>query len=106
MVVAMAEEALAIHGNIGRDYWMGGEKGEDGTWRWRSGAPMDYTNWCEGCLDHPEVKDWNYLQLLKHGYPSTLDTFYWARETIRGSGGASVSGSAENGLICEKNMDE
>ena len=105
MVVAMAEQALAIDGNIGRDFWMGGEKGEDGTWRWQSGAPMDYTNWCEDCPDTGR-EGWDYSQLLKNGYPGTLDTFYWARETIRGSGGASVSGSAENGVICEKNMDE
>ena len=97
MVVAMAEEALAIQGNIGRDYWMGGEKGEDGTWRWRSGAPMDYTNWCERCLDHPEVKDWNCLQLLRDGYPGTLDTFYWARDICLG---------VNDGVICEIDMEK
>ena len=101
----MAEQALAIDGNIGRDFWMGGVKTADGTWRWQSGDPMDYTNWCEGCPDTGR-EGWDYSQLLKNGYPGTLDTFYWARETIRGSGGASVSGSAENGVICEKNMDE
>ena len=95
MVVAMAEEA--INGNIGRDYWMGGEKGEDGTWRWRSGAPMDFTNWCEGCLDHPDVKDWNCLQLLRDGYPGTLDTFYWARDICLG---------VNDGVICEIDMEK
>ena len=98
VVVAMAEEALAIHGNIGRDYWMGGEKGGDGTWRWRSGAPMDFTNWCEGCLDHPDVKDWNCLQLLRDGYPGTLDTFYWARQICLNS--------VDNGVICEIDMEK
>ena len=104
VLVAMAQDAAAIDNNFGRDYWMGGFKTGDGTWKWLSGDPMEYTNWCKGCLDGPE--GWNYSQLLKQGYPGTLDTFYWARETIRGSGGASVSGSEENGVICETNMDE
>ena len=95
VVVAMAEEALAIQGNIGRDYWMGGEKGGDGTWRWRSGAPMDFTNWCEGCLDQ---LDWNCLQILKEGYPGTLDTFYWARD--------NCLGGTDNGVICEIDMEK
>ena len=98
-MVAMAEEAAAKDNNIGRDYWMGGVKAADGTWRWLSGAPMDYTNWCEGCLDTGE-EGWDYLQLLKVSYPSTLDTFYWAPE----SGGAHASGRTLNGVICEINI--
>ena len=88
----MAEQALAIDGNIGRDFWMGGEKGEDGTWRWHSGAPMDYNNWCKGCLDQ---YDWNCLQLLKSGYPGTLETFYWA---------LAGHTDLDDGVICEINM--
>ena len=103
-MVAMAEEAAAKDNNIGRDYWMGGVKAADGTWRWRSGDPMNYTNWCEGCPDTAA----DLSQLLKNGYPGTLDTFYWARETITGNGGggggANASGSALNGVICEMNL--
>ena len=44
VVVAMAEEAAAIDNNIGRDYWIGGVRTENGTWMWQSGDPMDYTN--------------------------------------------------------------
>ena len=90
VLVAMAEEALAIDNYIERDYWMGGVKTGDGTWKWQSGDPMDYTNWCKGCLDQPE--GWNCLQLLKNGYPGTLDTYYWAR---------SPSTDGDNGVICE-----
>ena len=38
VVVAMAEKALALDGNIERDYWMGGVKDENGTWVWQSGG--------------------------------------------------------------------
>ena len=93
-VVAMAEEAAAIDNNIGRDYWMGGVKTEDGTWKWLSGDPMDYTNWCEGC---PDTEALDYSQLLKSGYPGTLDTYYWAR---------AAAGDPDNGVICEINMDK
>ena len=96
----MAGKALAIDGDIERDYWMGGVKTEDGTWRWRSGDPMDsmdYTNWCEGCPDTGE-EGWVYSQLLKKGYPGTLDTFYWAREIC--------DGNADDGVICEINLEK
>ena len=93
-VVAMAEEALAIDGNIGRDYWMGGVKTGDGTWIWQSGDPMDYTNWCEAC---PDTEGWDYSQLLKDGYPGRLDTYYWARNDL---------GGADDGVICEINLDK
>ena len=65
--------------------------------KWLSGDPMEYTNWCEGCLDEPE--GWDYLQLLRQGYPyfGTLDTFYWAR---------SVGNNGDNGVICEIDMDK
>ena len=96
VVVAMAEEAAAIDNNIGRDYWIGGVRTENGTWMWRSGDPMDYTNWCEDC---PDVDNLACSQLLKLGYPGTLDTFYWARE-------GCVSSSTDNGVICEINMDK
>ena len=96
-MVAMAEKALAIDGNIRRDFWIGGMRTGDGIWRWQSGDPMEYTNWCEGCLsfgDH--VHDCS--QLLKEGYPGILDTYYWAQENCNFGG--------ENGAICEMNMDE
>ena len=98
VLVAMAEEALAIDNNIERDYWMGGVKTEDGTWKWQSGDPMDYTNWCEGCPDH---EGWNYSQLLKQfqGWPVTLDTFYWALSP-------GNDGDNDNGVICEIDMDK
>ena len=105
-VVAMAEEALAIDNNIGRDFWLGGVKTADGTWRWRSGDPMDYTNWCKHCPDTGR-EGWVYSQLLKKGYPSdpgTLDTFYWARETSNGNAGHQ--GPGENGVICEINVEK
>merc|ERR1711973_537748 len=51
VVVAMAEEAAVADNNVQRDYWIGGVRGEDGTWRWQSGDPMDYTNWCANCPD-------------------------------------------------------
>ena len=98
MVVAMAEEALAIHGNIGRDYWMGGVKISDGSWKWLNGDPMDYTNWCTDCPD-TGAEGADLSQLLKDGYPGTLDTFYWARE-------GCISSSTDNGVICEINMDK
>ena len=98
VLVAMAEEALAIDNYIKRDYWMGGVKTEDGTWKWLSGDPMEYTNWCKGCLDGPE--GWNYSQLLRQGYPGTLDTFYWARESY------GVNPPVDNGVICEMDMDK
>ena len=94
VVVAMAQEAAAIDNNFGRDYWMGGFRAEDSTWKWLSGDPMDYTNWCKGC---PEHEGWNYSQLLKQRYLDTLDTFYWAR---------SANGDGDNGVICEINMDK
>ena len=74
-LVRMAEEAAALDNNVGRDYWMGGVKTGDGTWIWQSGDPMDYTNWCKGCTDN-RANDLS--QLLKHGYPGLLDTYYWA----------------------------
>ena len=98
VLVAMAQEAAAIDNNFGRDYWMGGFRAEDGTWKWLSGDPMEYTNWCKGCLDGPE--GWNYSQLLRQGYPGTLDTFYWARESF------GVNPPVDNGVICEMDMDK
>ena len=94
VVVAMAEEAAAIDGNVGRDYWMGGLRSEDGTWRWQSGDPMDYTNWCKDC---PDTENADLSQLLKDGYPGILDTYYWAR-----FGGTDP----DNGVICEINVDK
>ena len=70
--------------------WMGDVKTEDGTWRWRSGDPMDNTTWCTDCPDTGK-EGWDYSQLLKHCFHGTLYTFYLARETIRGSGGAGGS---------------
>ena len=102
IVVALAEEALAIDNNIVCDFWMGGVSTEDGTWRWQSGDPMDCTNWCEHCPDTGK-KGQDCSQLLQNGNPGTLDTFYCARETINGSGNGSRS---ENGVICEKNLDK
>ena len=102
IVVALAEEALAIDNNIVCDFWMGGVRTEDGTWRWQSGDPMDCTNWCEHCPDTGK-KGQDCSQLLQNGNPGTLDTFYCARETINGSGNGSRS---ENGVICEKNLDK
>jgi len=100
VVVAMAEAALTIDNNIGRDFWMGGVRTEDGTWRWQSGAPMDYTNWCENC---PDVKNWACSQLLKEGYPAgTLDTFYWARNYCY----RSDNMPHDDGVICEINANK
>ena len=90
----MAKEAAAIDNNIQRDYWMGGVKTGDGTWMWQSGDPMDYTNWCEGCQDTEAA---TLSQLLKKGYPGTLDTYYWAR---------AGPGDVDNGVICEIDMDK
>ena len=94
VLVAMAEEALAIDNYIERDYWMGGIKTGDGTWKWLSGDPMEYTNWCKGCLEMEW--NWNGLQLLKQGYPGVLDTYYWARD--------DENSGTDNGVICEMNM--
>ena len=90
----MAEEAAAADNNVQRDYWIGGVRGEDGTWRWQSGDPMDYTNWCANC---PDVEDLPLSQLLKLGYPGSLDTYYWAR---------ADGGDGDNGVICEINFDK
>ena len=95
VVVAMAEEAAAIDNNIGRDFWMAGVRTEDGTWMWQSGAPMDYTNWCENC---PDSENKPCSQLLKDGYPGKLDSFYWARWNCQED--------ADNGVICEINADK
>ena len=95
--MAMAEKALAIDNYLNRDYWIGGVRAENGTWEWQSGSPMEYTNWCYGCLafdDH----DHDCSQLLKEGYPGILDTFYWAQEFCPTGG--------ENGAICEMNVDK
>ena len=100
VVVAMAEEAAAIDNNIGRDFWMGGVRTEDGTWRWQSGDPMDYTNWCENC---PDIENWACSQLLKEGIPGKLDTFYWAREDCQED--ADIIYDNDNGVICEINAD-
>ena len=98
MVVAMAEEAAAIDNNDGRDFWMGGIKTEDGTWRWQSGDPMDYTNWCEDCEDFTNEKGYDYSQLLKQwANTGTLDSYYWARNKFQ---------TADDGVICEINMDK
>ena len=94
VVVAMAEEAAAIDNNIGRDYWIGGVRTENGTWMWRSGDPMDYTNWCKNC---PDVENYALSQLGKGIYAGILDTFYWARST---------EGDGDNAMICEINMDK
>ena len=100
VVVAMADEAAAIDNNIGRDFWMGGVRTEDGTWRWQSGATMDYTNWCENC---PDVENWACSQLLKEGYPAgTLDTFYWARNYCY----RSDNMLHDDGVICEINANK
>ena len=93
-VVWMAEKALAIDNNIERDYWIGGVRTENGTWMWRSGDPMDYTNWCEDC---PDVENAALSQLLRQGYPGTLDTFFWAR---------AADTDPDNGVICEIDMDK
>merc|ERR1711973_489472 len=94
VVVAMAEEAAVADNNVQRDYWIGGVRGEDGTWRWQSGDPMDYTNWCANC---PEREGCAFAQLLKLGYPGSLDTYYWAR---------AGDGDSDNGVICEMNFDK
>ena len=90
----MAEEAAAADNNVQRDYWIGGVRGEDGTWRWQSGDPMDYTNWCANC---PDREDYAFSQLLKDGYPGSLDTYYWARDSANGG---------DDGVICEINLDK
>merc|ERR1711953_327101 len=100
-VVAMVEEAAAADNNVGRDYWIGGVRGEDGTWRWQSGDPMDYTNWNGGCPDdcQPDDRpDWRYTQLLKTGYPGTFDTYYWVLDHGDGTG--------DDGVICEISFDK
>ena len=93
-MVAMAEEAAAADNNVQRDYWIGAVRGQDGTWRWQSWDPMDYTNWCANC---PDREDFPFSQLLKLGYPGSLDTYYWAR---------AWDGDSDNGVICEINFDK
>ena len=86
VLVGMAGEAAAIDGNTGRDYWMGGLRTDDG-WKWRSGDPMDYTNWHE---DNPDgLKGGPYTTLLKNTSP----TYRWATETDETG--------ADNAVICE-----
>ena len=96
VLVTMAEKAAALDNKIGRDYWMGGVKTGDGTWIWQSGDPMEYTNWCTDCPD-TGAEGADLSQLLKDGYPGTLDTFYWGRA------GAL---DWDNGVICEITLDK
>ena len=96
VLVTMAEKAAALDNKIGRDYWMGGIKTGDGTWIWQSGDPMEYTNWCTDCPD-TGAEGADLSQLLKDGYPGTLDTYYWAR-----TGGTD----GDNGVICEINLEK
>ena len=55
---------------------------------------MDYTNWCANC---PDREDLPFSQLLKLGYPGSLDTYYWARDNAVGG---------DDGVICEINFDK
>ena len=86
VLVGMAGEAAAIDNNYGRDYWMGGLRTDEG-WKWRSGDPMDYSNWHENNPDG--LTGGPYTTLLKNDY----STYRWATETDQ-------TGS-DNGVICE-----
>ena len=92
LVLGMAEEAIASENNtFGQqlEYWIGGVKTDDG-WEWRSGAPMDYTNWSEYNPDG--LNGGPNMSLFKNGMP----TYRWGTET-------DVTG-ADNGVICEIRM--
>ena len=93
-VVRMAEEALLFNflDNWAEtnDYWMGGKKLENGSWIWQSGEPLNFTNWCPGCADR---EGFDYLQLAKHSWVGSHDTFYWS---------PIHNGVADNGVICER----
>jgi len=86
VLVGMAGEAQAIDGAYWRDYWMGGLRTDQG-WKWRSGDPMDYTNW------HPGTQARGpYTTLLKDNH----DTYRWAAETD-----PDTPDKVDNGVICE-----
>ena len=92
-VVRMAEEALLADSTEwpeSHDYWMGGKKLENGSWTWQSGEPLNFTNWCPGCADR---EGFDYLQLAKHSWVGSHDTFYWSPMTFE---------VADNGAICER----
>ena len=90
VLVDMAGEAQAIDGAYWRDYWMGGLRTADG-WKWRSGDPMDYTNWHE---DNPDgLVGGPYTTLLKNIEHST---YRWAAETD-----PDTPDKVDNGVICE-----
>ena len=93
-VVRMVEEALLVdstdHWPESHDYWMGGKKLENGSWTWQSGEPLNFTNWCPGCADR---EGFDYLQLAKHSWVGSHDTFYWS---------PIHNGVADNGVICER----
>ena len=86
-LAGMAGEAAAIDSKYDKyEYWMGGLRTEQG-WKWRSGQPMEYTNWQE---DNPDgLKGGNFTSLLKNDFP----VFRWAAE-------AEATGG-DNGVICE-----
>ena len=83
----MAEEAAAADNNVQRDYWIGGVRGEDGTWRWQSGDPMDYTNWNE------YGGNGDFAQLLRND----LASYGWW---------ASSKDDPDSGVICEMSLTE
>ena len=88
LVLAMAEEAIASENNtFGQhlEYWIGGVKTDD-AWEWRSGAPMDYTNWNED-----NGGNGHFAQLLRNNYTSYS---WWAIGEADG----------DSGVICEMSL--
>ena len=88
LVLVMAEEAVASDNNtLGQqlEYWMGGVK-TGNVWEWRSGAPMDYTNWNEANGGNGE-----FTQLLRNNYTSYS---WWA----------SPEDDGDSGVICEMSL--
>jgi len=88
LVLAMAEEAIASENNtFGQqlEYWIGGVKTDD-AWEWRSGAPMDYTNWNED-----NGGNGHFAQLLRNNYTSYS---WWASGETDG----------DSGVICEMSL--
>lgn len=88
LVLAMAEEAAASEDNPkGQqlEYWIGGVKTDD-VWAWRSGAPMDYTNWRGDGSGSS-----NFVQLLRNND----DSYLWQPNSET---------DGDSGLICEMSL--
>ena len=95
VLVGMAGEAAAIDGATWRDYWMGGLRTADG-WKWRSGDPMDNTNWH---ADNPDgLKGGPCTTLLKNLYDG-YSSYQWAAEPDH-----TTPDQADNGVICEMKL--